>query len=258
MNARVHPRVDAATISTHLRRREPVTDVAFDSLLSDYARARSRTFWSTVRAAQTAAECFRAAGATRVLDVGSGVGKLTSILSLDSGHRVWGVEQRPALVYESRRLAQRLDAEVVITEGGLETVDPLRFDGFYFFNPFAEHVSEDPTCYDLTVARSFDAYLRDARTVESWLRQAPIGTALVTLNGLGGRIPTSFLQRRVVRVNGNTLRLWTKTQAVASTDAYIEIEGVVVPASRLAELVASGGQVELDALVAALVAPPED
>ena len=60
-------RADAPTLATHLRRRERVTDEAFDVLLSEAARLRSRSFWSSIRACQQAADFFREAGATRVL-----------------------------------------------------------------------------------------------------------------------------------------------------------------------------------------------
>ncbi|MFT3711385.1 MAG: class I SAM-dependent methyltransferase [Archangium sp.] len=232
MNARVRAlRADAPTLAGHLRRREPVTDEAFDALLSEAAQLRSRSFWSSIRACQHAADFFREAGATRVLDVGSGVGKFASVLSLDSGHRVWGVEQRPALVYESRLLAQQLAAEVVITEGGLEQIDPTRFDGFFCFNPFSENISEVRDCFDLTTTRSEEAYLRDVHVMERWLRAAPVGFALVTYNGLGGRIPVSFHAVRATDVNGDVLRLWVKQQPDDSSDAWLELEQMLVRAS---------------------------
>ncbi|MFO0595793.1 MAG: class I SAM-dependent methyltransferase [Myxococcaceae bacterium] len=223
-------------IAANLKQRHAVADSEFDALLGPAARERSKSYWSVVRAAQLAADLFREAGAERVLDVGSGVGKAAAILSLDLGRRVWGVEQRPHLVLESRKLAQALGAEVVVLEGGLEQINPHRFDGFYCFNPFAENVADPPDCFDLTTERSFDRYLRDARRVESWLREAPLGTALVTLNGLGGRVPVSFTVRRALDVNGDTLRLWVKDKVVSSDEAWIELEGNLVLASRIAAL----------------------
>jgi SAM-dependent methyltransferase len=231
----------AVTISALLRKREPVSDEAFDSLLSELPRKKSRTYWSNVEAAQTAARLLREAGATKVLDAGSGVGKFCVIASLDFGRRVWGVERRDELVTESRRLARALGADVVITEGTLEKVDASPFDGFYFFNPFGEYVADDEDRYDLAAPRSFDAYIKDARLVERWLRAAPVGTAMVTYNGLGGRIPVSFRVRRTTHVRDDTMRLWVKEKADESREAYIEIEEELITASELARLAAANG-----------------
>ena len=229
------------TIAARLRRREEVSDEAFDSLLTELPRKKSRTYWSSVEAAQTASRLLREAGATQVLDAGSGVGKFCAIASLDSNHRVWGVERRGELVFESRRLAQTLGAEVVITEGTLDVIDPSAFDGFYFFNPFGEYVAADEDRYDMGSPRSFDAYIRDARLVERWLRAAPVGTAMVTYNGLGGRIPVSFRVKRTTHVRDDTMRLWVKEKADVSHEAYIEIEEELITASELAKLAATNG-----------------
>lgn len=231
----------ALSISALLRKREPVSDEAFDSLLSERPRKKSRTYWSSVEAVQTAIRLLREAGATRVLDAGSGVGKFCTIASLDSGLRVWGVERRDELVTESRRLARVLGADVVIKEGTLDQVDPAPYDGFYFFNPFGEYVADDEDRYDLAAPRSFDAYIRDARLVERWLRAAPVGTAMVTYNGLGGRIPVSYRVRRTTHVRDDTMRLWVKEKVDDSREAYIEIEEELMTASELAKLAANKG-----------------
>lgn len=231
----------AATIAALLRKREEVSDEAFDSLLTELPRKKSRTYWSSVEAAQTASRLLREAGATQVLDAGSGVGKFCTIASLDSSHRVWGVERRGELVFESRRLAQLLGAEVVITEGTLDKIDASEFDGFYFFNPFGEYVAADEDRYDLSSPRSFDAYIKDARLVERWLRAAPVGTAMVTYNGLGGRIPVSFRVRKTTHVRDDTMRLWVKEKPDTSREAYIEIEEELITASELARLAAENG-----------------
>ena len=231
----------AATISALLRNRKEVSDEAFDSLLTELPRKKSRTYWSSVEAAQTASRLLREAGATQVLDAGSGVGKFCTIASLDSSHRVWGVERRGELVFESRRLAQLLGAEVVITEGTLEKIDPSEFDGFYFFNPFGEYVAADEDRYDLSSPRSFDAYIKDARLVERWLRAAPVGTAMVTYNGLGGRIPVSFRVRKTTHVRDDTMRLWVKEKPDTTHEACIEIEEELITATELARLAAENG-----------------
>lgn len=248
----------ARVISAMLRGREPVSDEAFDSLLSELPRKKSRTYWSCVEASQAAARLLREAGATRVLDGGSGAGKFTTIAALDHDRRVWGVERRPELVEESRRLARTLGADVEIFEGTLDRVQAALFDGFYFFNPFGEYVADDEDRYDQAAPRSFDAYIRDARLVERWLRAAPQGTAMVTYNGLGGRIPVSYRVKCTLHVRDDTMRLWVKERPEVSREAYIEIEEELITASELAKLAANGGAGFADSPLVRELSTPAD
>lgn len=252
------PSDPSITIGARLRRCEAVTDEAFDSLLSERPRTKSRSYWSSVEAAQTAARLLREAGATRVLDAGSGVGKFCSVASLHMGRRVWGIERRPELVDESRRLARALGADVEISEGTLADVDARRFDGFYFFNPFGEYVAADEDRYDMSTPRSFDAYIKDARLVERWLRAVPVGTAMVTYNGLGGRIPASYRVRHTTHIRDDVMRLWVKDKVDDSREAFIEIEEELMTASELARLAATNGRGFSDSPLVRVLSTPED
>ncbi|MDP1824094.1 MAG: class I SAM-dependent methyltransferase [Archangium sp.] len=246
----------AEEIRTRLTSRQPVSDEQFDQLLPVRPRIRSASYWSSVEVAQTASRWLTEAGAQRVLDVGSGVGKFCSIAALSSSRRVWGVELRPDLALAARQLAQRLGAEVVILDGTLESVDPGRFDAFYFFNPFAEHLAEVHERYDERFPASVDGFINDVRIVERWLRAAPIGTAMVSYNGLGGRIPLSWVVEKSDLVNGDHLRLWVKRGLDDSNDAIIEVNEYLLPASRLASLIHGGDpRVKGNSLVARLVSP---
>jgi SAM-dependent methyltransferase len=246
----------ARRITNVLRRGGWVEDGYFDRLLSEAMRDKSASFWSSVSVAQTAAKWLAEAGCTRVLDVGAGVGKFCAVASLTTGRRFWGLEQRGALVFEARKLAQALTAEVVMVEGGLSVIEPHRFDGFYFYNPFAEHIADKYERLDDSLVCSADDYLRDARTVERWLRAARVGTAMVTYNGLGGRIPCSWKSEREQRLRGNLLRLWVKRGEDVSNDAFIEVEDRLVSAGLLAQLVKQSPRMSMeDALVARLVEP---
>ncbi len=245
----------ALKVSAALRRGEPVDDAVFDALLSANARKKSGGFWSAVEVGQMAGRWFTEAGATRVLDVGAGVGKACAVMALSTGHRVWGLEQRGHLVFEARTLAQALAAEVVMMEGQLDAIDPQAFDGFYFFNPFAEHIADKYELYDQAIVPSIDTYLRDARIVERWLREAAPGTAMVTYNGLGGRIPSSWVCQQKERLAGNVLRLWRKEREAKDHEAFVEVGDLLVTASMIARLVKQFPQSPLeDLLVSRLVA----
>lgn len=208
----------------------PIADDDFDALLSETPRGRSPRFWSSVRACQAASRLLQEAGAHRVLDVGSGVGKFCVIAALSLHRRVWGLERRSDLVAESRQLAKSLDADVQIIEGTLESVDSLAFDGFYFFNPFGEYLAVDADRYDQRAPRSLEQHVSDAYTVERWLRAAPVGACLVTYNGLGGRIPTSYQVRKSSLIHDGVLRLWVKDAPEVDDDVLLEFEDGVFTA----------------------------
>lgn len=231
------PEALARQVRELLQAHRSIPDAMFDALLSPGPRVRSSSYWSTVEVAQTASRWLTEAGALRLLDVGSGVGKFCTIASLSSAHRVWGVELRGGLVRESRTLAQRLGAEVVILDGTLDTVDARRFDSFYFFNPFAEHLAEEHEKYDEHFPSSVDGYLHDVKIVERWLRAAPLGSAMVTYNGLGGRIPLSWMVQKSTVLGGDHLRLWIKRGTDDSRDALIEVNEHLISSSRLAAMV---------------------
>jgi SAM-dependent methyltransferase len=238
---------------------EPVEDEALDLLLGERSRECSRQHWTSIEVARTAARLFERAGAQRVLDIGSGAGKFCAVASLVTGRRVFGVERRPGLVQESRELARRLGADVEVIEGGLGAVDPSRFDGFYAFNPFGEYVAADEDRYDDAFPRTFAGYILDARTVERWLLDAKVGTALVTYNGLGGRIPSCFEVQASETLRKNVLRLWVKTQPASGTRAVLEVEDELIDAEALAAMAKRGAAAFDDSpLVAALATPPDD
>lgn len=239
--------------------RELIDDDAFDALLSVEVRRRATSYWSRVDVAQRAARWFSEVGARRVLDVGAGVGKFCIIASLATRQRVWGLERRGRLVEEGRQLSAKLGADVVLHHGTLKDVDPAGFDGLYFFNPFGEYVAEQHERFDEDAPSSVHEYVHDARTVELWLRKLPVGTTMITYNGLGGRIPLSWELQRKEELHGDPLRLWMKVKLDESDDAQLEVGDQVVTASALARLVTRhGSTVEDSSLVAQLIKPLGD
>ena len=249
---------EVTQLALALRTGRTVTDTQFDVLLPIRPRIRSLSYWSSVEVSQTASRWFSDAGAQRVLDVGSGAGKFCAIASLTSGRRVWGIEARADLAQASRVLAEKLGAEVTLLEGTLDGVDASHFDGFYFFNPFAEQLAEPHERYDEHMPGSVDDFLHDVRVVERWLRAAPLGTAMITYNGLGGRIPLSWEAQQSVVLGGDHLRLWLKRSNDDSRDAILEINEHLIPASKLAALMKGGdSRVKSSSLVARLVSVSE-
>jgi DTW domain-containing protein YfiP len=129
-----------------------------------------------------------------ILDVGSGVGKfcMTAAREVETATFV-GVEWRAHLVEVATQLAAL---------GGLVNVrfvfanafdlDWSAFDGFYLYNPFAEHLFG--SAFRLDHAIDFDRtnFARYASAVQHRLAKARIGTRIVTYHGFGAPLPAGY------------------------------------------------------------------
>jgi SAM-dependent methyltransferase len=189
-------------------------DAAFDSIYPPSIRAISRRFWTPVDVARRAANLFRQAGARRVLDVGSGVGKFVLVAAGAVPEVSFvGVEQRAHLVDVAKRAQERLRLPNAFFVVGEATASSWRiFDGFYFFNPFAENLFVDGDQLDDAVELSESRFFRDVLRTERALREAPLGTSVVTYHGMSGRMPACYELSQTTCAGSDWLRLWVKTQ----------------------------------------------
>jgi SAM-dependent methyltransferase len=179
-------------------------DDQFDRLLPEELRHLSSTHWTPVRAAVRAASLLSAGNRTRILDVGSGVGKVCAIGAL-SGQGIWvGVEQHPSLVEPAAELAGSLGVaqRTEFVQGDAFSLDWTKFDALYLYNPF-----------ELPLFRGVPSGVSpavQAERVQSRLAAMPNGARVVTLHGFGGVIPASYelLYHEVVPGVGLDLAMW--------------------------------------------------
>jgi SAM-dependent methyltransferase len=221
------PGVPARQIALALRHGRAVPDAVFDAHIPWRFRTASPRFWTPVSVARTAAKLFEEAGVRRVLDVGSGVGKLCIVGALTSGVSFTGVEQRPHLVAAARSLAFRfsVDRRVEFVGGTLDAVRFECFDGFYFFNPFGENLYvDDEDQLDRTVELNGARFTRDVHLIEDTLGRLPLGTSFVTYHGFGGRIPDTYEPVRVERTSTSALRLWSKVREESEGGHWVEAD----------------------------------
>jgi SAM-dependent methyltransferase len=202
------PRVEL--VRDALKRRIAVPDPVFDAVYPCWAQEASRRFWTPVHVAVEAANALQRAGAHRVLDVGSGVGKFSLIAALVTGLEVTGVEHRPHVVASARRAAERYRAAAQFVCARIEQVDPRDFDAFYLYNPFEENLVAANERLDDSVVLDCDRFRSDVALIERWLDEAPVDTLLVTYNGFGGRVPGSYRMTSSRRFGRNFVRLWRK------------------------------------------------
>lgn len=220
------PPVDPARIRQRLAAGLPVLDAAFDGLLPEALRRPSARHWTSVAVASLASQWLEAAGAARVLDLGSGAGKFCTVGALTSGLAFTGLEHRAALVAAARDLARDLGVaeRVTFRAEAAPAEPPPGFDALYLYNPFGENLLAPAGHLDGTVELNRRRFNREVARFEAWLDRLPPGTHLMTLNGFGGRIPDSFdlLQARDTELA--PLRHWRKARRRPGGAYWLELE----------------------------------
>lgn len=193
-----------------LRRRQPVSDRAFDDLYPLQVRHASRSHWTPVEVALRASELLAGRPGASILDVGSGVGKFCLVAAASADARVRGLEHRGYLVDIARRAATMLDVDVRFECGALDSSDASGVDGVYLFNPFGENLCPTRDQIDGAVELSEARYARDVAATIELLQSLRVGARVVTYCGFGGRMPQGYARLLREQFDG-ALELWTKT-----------------------------------------------
>jgi SAM-dependent methyltransferase len=211
-----------------------IDDKAFDDRFPRYVRERSQQFWTPVEVAQRVAETFREHGAARILDVGCGPGKFCIVAGrTQSALEVHGIEQRPRLVRLGAALARTFGASNVRFSAGDATKAPWEdYDGFYFFNPFAESVLPPCDRFDNRAIHTRMRFSSELLRVESRLSQARVGTVVITYHGLGGPIPASYELVSDARAGSDRLRTWVQHPRKPGQWVWLETLGKVIRVSQ--------------------------
>lgn len=189
-------------------------DIWFDEMFPPAVRARSQRFWTPVAVARRAAQLLEEHNAGMVLDVGSGCGKFCLVAAATAPELEFvGIEHRPHLVDVARDAAHRLR----IPNAHFYVGDATRpawneFDGYYFFNPFAENAFAAEDRFDDTVDCSDERLVADVQRVEGALASVRVGSVVVTYRCFGGRFPGCYELRHVEPAGHNLLRVWVKVQ----------------------------------------------
>ena len=113
-----------AALARSLRQRSVVDDALFDQVFPPAQRFRSWLHWTPVDVAMRAAALL-APGDERVLDVGSGVGKLCLVGAATTSGSWFGIEQDVEMVRAANMAARRLQLEhqVRFIRGDMATLD---------------------------------------------------------------------------------------------------------------------------------------
>jgi SAM-dependent methyltransferase len=205
----------ASTRRNSQRRPGATTDRAFDQLLPEHLRQLSHQHWTPVDVAIRATTLLCPTNGTRVLDVGSGIGKLCVVGALSSTGMWCGVEQHAALVDTARGLACALGVaeRTMFLHGDAFALDWREFDAIYLYNPFAVPL------FDAEQGQhALDFHMQVAR-VQDRLATLREHARVVTLHGFGGAMPASYelIYHERIPVVGLDLVLWVQRAALERT-----------------------------------------
>lgn len=187
-----------------------VSDAIFDSLYSSSIAKLSELFWTPVAVAKQAAGFLAPMAGTKVLDVGSGVGKFSLVGACTTSGHFHGVEQRSDLVEIARSLARPLNIAPTFQIGNALELDWSEYQGIYLYNPFFE-LASGPWCQiDDTLSHSREIQQRYIDATTRHLERAHKGTRVATYYGFGGPMPEGY--RLIAKENSykGPLEMWVR------------------------------------------------
>jgi SAM-dependent methyltransferase len=203
-------------------------DDEFDRLFPPDVRSKSARHWTPVSVARMAAARLVQNGARRVLDAGSGPGKFCIVAAgAHSLTKFVGIEQRIGLASVAKQVAKRLGLSNTRFVLGDALARPwVKFDGFYFFNPFTENVWGAQDVFDARTGGPKRRFRTEALRLALRLRQTRRGSVLVTYHGLGGPIPSSYELTCEEACDSGLLRTWIKERDHEEDWVHLEHGGV--------------------------------
>jgi hypothetical protein len=156
------------------------SDEEFNFIYPRQMREISQTQWTPVEVAKLAAKYLAEKPGTKVLDIGSGIGKFCMIGASCTQGQFTGVEQRLNLVEIANRFAGEYGIKNVnYIHANITDVVFSDYEAFYFFNAFYENIDMNAVI-DNTVSRGIAYYNLYNRYVSGQLAKMPVGTKLVT------------------------------------------------------------------------------
>ncbi len=170
-----------------------VKDEDFHQIYPQQMRGFADIHFTPIETAKMAARYLVREAGTRVLDIGSGVGKFCMVgASCTPGHFT-GVELRENLYSISCDLLQQYqlpNLEFILSN--ITAIDFQQYDAFYFFNAFYENIHPDDSI-DHSVQMQQELYESYSQYVKEQLDAKPTGTRLATFFSFMDEVPDSYL-----------------------------------------------------------------
>ncbi len=169
------------------------SDAAFNKLYPEPIRLLAHRHWTPIEIAKKAAGYLAESNGSRILDIGSGVGKFCMAgAHFKPGSHFYGIEQRKTLVDFANDAQAKLGlTNVTFSAGNFTRLNLKAYDHFYFYNSFYENLVGTQKIDD-QVAYSKELHDLYHFSLYRQLEKMPMGTKLVTFQVLGDDWPEGY------------------------------------------------------------------
>lgn len=180
----------------------------FDLLLPDSFQKVSAIHWTPENIIQKSAQWLAPSKKTKVLDIGSGVGKFCILGATVSEAHFTGVELRKNLVEESKKMSQQFNMQNIhFINKDIVDVPFSNYDSFYYYNPFCEYTAiadkiDDSILFSEKQLKDYNYY------VFNELKKKPIGTRVVTYLSPNFQLPNAYAAQEILEEGA--LVFWQK------------------------------------------------
>ncbi len=184
-------------------------DKHFNKLYPYHIRMLAERHWTPVKIARAAALFLGAESGSRILDIGSGVGKFCLCAAqLKPDCFFFGIEQRENLVHCAEKVKGKLGLNnAFFVHANMTMIDFNAYHHFYFFNSFYEHLEPDVKI-DRNIQHSIEFYDYYSKYFFDQLEILRPGTRLCTYHGRETQVPGSY--RLVDSLYDEKLKFWIK------------------------------------------------
>ena len=180
----------------------------FDQLLSPAFKKVGDIHWTPTAIVVKAAKWLGENSESKVLDIGSGVGKFCMVGAGVSEAHFTGVELRKNLVDEANKIKEELGLKKVsFLNQNITTVSFKEYDAFYFYNPFCEHTAV-ADWIDKKADISLEKLAEYENHIYDELAKKEKGTKLVTYLSASFNLPESYFAVEIL--NDGDLVFWEK------------------------------------------------
>jgi hypothetical protein len=169
-----------------------IDDLTFNTIYPVRIKRLSERHWTPVKIAKIAADYLASRPQTKVLDIGSGVGKFCLVGAASTKGIFYGVEQRASLIRIAESIAEKHHiANAKFIHSNITQINFSDYDAFYFYNSFFENI-DTTTPIDKEIDPKIELFYTYSNYVRDQLGKMPVGTRLVTYWSTWEEIPESF------------------------------------------------------------------
>jgi SAM-dependent methyltransferase len=185
------------------------SEMNFSRLYPSPIQQLDKMHWSPLAVIRQAADFLVDKPALKILDIGSGAGKLCLAGAYYKPSAFfYGIEQRISLIESAESARATLGLKnVQFIHGNFTQLDFQHFDRFYFYNSFYENL---PGTNKIDNRLEYSPALYDYynRYLAQKLQNLPAGIKLVTLHGFDLEMPDGYQEED--RKLGGQLKYWIK------------------------------------------------